>query len=59
MLFAVTGNEFAFKESPESMKAVMTAVWLMTEAAGNVIIIVITRLFSNYPQVMTNLVTLS
>ncbi|XP_026325195.1 peptide transporter family 1-like isoform X2 [Hyposmocoma kahamanoa] len=50
VLFAVTGNEFAFKESPESMKAVMTAVWLMTEAAGNVIIIVITRLFANYAQ---------
>ncbi|CAH2091444.1 unnamed protein product [Euphydryas editha] len=50
VLFAVTGNEFAFKEAPESMKAVMTAVWLLTEAAGNVIIIVITRLFANYEQ---------
>ncbi|GBP19346.1 Peptide transporter family 1 [Eumeta japonica] len=44
VLFAVTGNEFAFKEAPVSMKAVMTAVWLLTEAAGNVLIIVITRL---------------
>ncbi|XP_045450956.1 peptide transporter family 1-like [Melitaea cinxia] len=50
VLFAVTGNEFAFKEAPESMKAVMTAVWLLTEAAGNVIIIIITRLFANYKQ---------
>ncbi|XP_046968977.1 peptide transporter family 1-like [Vanessa cardui] len=50
VLFAVTGNEFAFKEAPESMKAVMTAVWLLTEAAGNVIIIIITRLFINYKQ---------
>ncbi|CAK1550637.1 unnamed protein product [Leptosia nina] len=50
VLFAVTGNEFSFKESPESMKAVMTAVFLLTEAIGNVIIIVITRLFTNYKQ---------
>ncbi|CAG9793689.1 unnamed protein product [Diatraea saccharalis] len=50
VLFAVTGNEFAFKEAPESMKAVMTASWLLTEAAGNVIIIVVTRLMSGYRQ---------
>lgn len=51
VLFAVTGNEFAFKEAPESMKAVMTSVWLLTEAVGNVIIIVITRLSANVSQV--------
>lgn len=51
VLFAVTGNEFSFKESPDSMKAVMTAVFLLTEAVGNIIIIVITRLFTNYQQV--------
>ncbi|KAJ0178481.1 hypothetical protein K1T71_006304 [Dendrolimus kikuchii] len=50
VLFAVTGNEFAFKESPESMKAVMTSVWLLTEAFGNIIIIIITRLFSDFYQ---------
>ncbi|XP_032520880.2 peptide transporter family 1-like [Danaus plexippus] len=50
VLFAVTGNEFAFKESPESMKAVMSAAWLLTEAAGNVIIIIVTRVFTNYKQ---------
>ncbi|XP_047504323.1 peptide transporter family 1-like [Pieris napi] len=50
VLFAVTGNEFSFKESPDSMKAVMTAVFLLTEAFGNIIIIVITRLFTNYQQ---------
>lgn len=51
MLFAVTGNEFAFKEAPESMKAVMTSVWLLTEAVGNVLIIIITRIFVNVSQV--------
>ncbi|XP_072947569.1 peptide transporter family 1-like [Epargyreus clarus] len=50
VLFAVTGNEFAFKESPQSMKAVMTAVFLLTESGGNIIIIVITRWFGNYAQ---------
>ncbi|XP_038206265.1 peptide transporter family 1-like [Zerene cesonia] len=50
VLFAVTGNEFSFKESPESMKAVMAAAFLLTEAIGNVIIIVITRVFVNYAQ---------
>ncbi|KAI5644186.1 POT family domain-containing protein [Phthorimaea operculella] len=50
VLFAVTGNEFAFKESPESMKAVISAVWLLTEAVGNIIIIIVTRIFANYPQ---------
>ncbi|XP_050672085.1 peptide transporter family 1-like isoform X3 [Leptidea sinapis] len=50
VLFAVTGNEFAFKESPESMRAVMYAVWLLTEAMGNVIIIIITRIFVDFQQ---------
>ncbi|XP_023934252.2 peptide transporter family 1-like [Bicyclus anynana] len=50
VLFAVTGNEFAFKQAPSSMKAVMTAVWLLTEAAGNVLIIIVTRVFVNYQQ---------
>ncbi|KAL4709266.1 hypothetical protein ACJJTC_013326 [Scirpophaga incertulas] len=50
VLFAVTGNEFAFKEAPDSMKAVMTASWLLTEAAGNILIIVITRIMSGYRQ---------
>ncbi|XP_045496035.1 peptide transporter family 1-like isoform X1 [Colias croceus] len=50
VLFAITGNAFSFKESPDSMKAVMTAFFLLTEAFGNVIIIVITRVFVNYTQ---------
>ncbi|XP_041986798.1 peptide transporter family 1-like [Aricia agestis] len=50
VLYAVTGNEFTFKEAPDSMRAVMTAVWLMTEALGNVLIIIITRLCVNCRQ---------
>ncbi|KAL0872177.1 hypothetical protein ABMA27_004584 [Loxostege sticticalis] len=50
VLFAVTGNEFAFKEAPDSMKSVMSAVWMLTTAVGNVIIIVVTRLLAGYPQ---------
>ncbi|XP_068618691.1 peptide transporter family 1-like [Battus philenor] len=47
VLFAVTGNEFAFKEAPESMKAVITAIWLLTEAFGNALIIIFTHLWCN------------
>ncbi|XP_063827883.1 peptide transporter family 1-like [Ostrinia nubilalis] len=50
VLFAVTGNEFAFKEAPDSMKAVMSAVWMLTNAVGNVIIIAVTRMLAGYRQ---------
>lgn len=50
-MFAITGTEFAFKEAPESMKAVLQAYWLFNEAIGNIIIIVVTRLGSGYRQV--------
>ncbi|XP_053606765.1 peptide transporter family 1-like [Plodia interpunctella] len=50
LLFGITGNEFVFKEAPESMKAVLTSAWLLTEAMGNVIIIVITRFLVGYGQ---------
>ncbi|XP_061378372.1 peptide transporter family 1-like [Danaus plexippus] len=45
VLFAITGSEFIFKEAPKSLKSVMTAAWLIIEAIGNIIIIVITRIF--------------
>ncbi|XP_047993013.1 peptide transporter family 1-like [Leguminivora glycinivorella] len=48
VLFCVTGNEFAFKESPESMKAVMSAIWMLTEAMGNILIIIVTRFMTGY-----------
>ncbi|CAG9560958.1 unnamed protein product [Danaus chrysippus] len=50
VLFAITGSEFIFKEAPETMKSVMTAAWLIIEAIGNIIIIVITRIFIDYSQ---------
>ncbi|XP_037976654.2 peptide transporter family 1 [Plutella xylostella] len=50
VLFAVSGNEFAFKEAPDSMRAVVSACFLLTEAAGNVVIIVVSRLCVNYQQ---------
>lgn len=44
VLFAVTGLEFVFQESPASLKVVMMSVWLLTDAVGNLIIIIITFL---------------
>ncbi|CAH2039874.1 unnamed protein product, partial [Iphiclides podalirius] len=58
VFFAVTGNEFAFKESPECMKAVITAIWLLTEAFGNVLIILFTRWWINISQVWPNFRTI-
>lgn len=42
VLFAVTGMEFVFKEAPPSMKVIMMSAWLLTDALGNAIIILIT-----------------
>eukprot|EP00053_Salpingoeca_punica_P014126 m.128236 g.128236 ORF g.128236 m.128236 type:complete len:728 (+) comp16387_c0_seq2:109-2292(+) len=41
ILFSVTGLEFAFVEAPESMKAVMQAIWLLTTAVGSIIVIIV------------------
>ncbi|XP_050303284.1 peptide transporter family 1-like [Anthonomus grandis grandis] len=41
LFFYVTGWEFAYEESPTSMKAVVTACFLLTSAFGNLIIVII------------------
>ena len=51
VLFEVIGIEFAFTEAPESMKSVLQAYWYLIEALGNILIVVVTRLGSNYLQV--------
>lgn len=40
-LFAITGNEFAYSQAAPSMRALVQAVWLMTSAAGNLIVVLI------------------
>jgi hypothetical protein len=41
VLFSITGNEFAYSQAPHSMKAVVMALWLLTDSIGNVIIMIV------------------
>ncbi|CAI2357258.1 unnamed protein product [Caenorhabditis sp. 36 PRJEB53466] len=49
ILFSITGYEFAYSQSAPSMKALVQALWLLTTAAGDTIIVIITilNLFQN------------
>lgn len=40
-LFSITGLEFSYSEASPSMKSVLTAIWLLTTAFGNVIDMII------------------
>lgn len=40
VLFSVTGLEFAYREAPRSMRALMQSAWLLTVCAGNVLVVV-------------------
>ncbi|XP_014209706.1 peptide transporter family 1 isoform X2 [Copidosoma floridanum] len=44
IMFSITGLEFAFTQAPASMKALLTAGWLLTVAFGNLIVVVIAKL---------------
>ncbi|XP_046824212.1 peptide transporter family 1 isoform X1 [Vespa crabro] len=41
VMFSVTGLEFAFTQSPPSMKSLMQSSWLLTVAFGNLIVVII------------------
>ncbi|XP_014600773.1 PREDICTED: peptide transporter family 1 [Polistes canadensis] len=41
VLFSITGLEFAFTQSPPSMKSLMQSSWLLTVAFGNLIVVII------------------
>lgn len=43
VLFSVTGVEFAFTQSPPSMKSLMQSSWLLTVAFGNLIVVIIAK----------------
>ncbi|XP_076679855.1 peptide transporter family 1 isoform X1 [Andrena cerasifolii] len=43
VMFSVTGLEFAFTQSPDSMKSLMQAAWQLTVAIGNLIVIIISE----------------
>lgn len=44
VLFSVTGLEFAFTQSPPSMKSLMQSSWLLTVAFGNLIVVIIAEI---------------
>lgn len=41
VMFSVTGLEFAYSQSPSTMKSLLQACWLLTVGFGNVIVVVI------------------
>lgn len=41
IMFSITGLEFSYSQAPASMKSVLQAAWLLTDAFGNLIIIII------------------
>ncbi|KAB0790799.1 hypothetical protein PPYR_15309 [Photinus pyralis] len=41
IMFSITGLEFAYSQSPTSMKSVLQACWLLTTAFGNLIVVII------------------
>lgn len=44
VMYSVTGLEFSYSQSPESMKSVIQAAWLLTVAFGNLLVVIITGL---------------
>lgn len=41
IMFSIPGLEFSFTQAPLSMKSLITSVWLLTVAFGNLIVIII------------------
>ena len=41
VMFSVTGLEFSYSQAPASMKSVVLALWMLTIALGNVIVILV------------------
>lgn len=53
ILFSITGYAFSYSEAPASMKSVIQAVWLLTNAAGSFIVILVTEL-NLFPRQVNN-----
>ncbi len=47
VLVSITGLEYAYTQSPKSMKSTMSAIWLLTVAIGNVFVAFINSSISN------------
>lgn len=55
IMFSVTGLEFAFTQAPTTMKSLLQAVWLLTVAFGNLIVVVIAEAHFFDRQVSVNI----
>lgn len=42
VMYSVTGLEFSYSQSPESMKSVIQSAWQLTVGVGNLIVVIIT-----------------
>ncbi|MGA2279348.1 MAG: POT family MFS transporter [Verrucomicrobiota bacterium] len=47
VLLSTTGLEFAFREAAPEMKSIIMSFWLLTIAFGDLLVVAVTRLFSN------------
>jgi len=47
VLVSITGLEYAYTQSPKSMKSTMTAIWLLTVSIGNVFVGIINNSIAN------------
>jgi POT family proton-dependent oligopeptide transporter len=47
VLLSTTGLEFAFREAAPEMKSIIMSFWLLTVAVGDLLVAVITKVFSN------------
>ncbi|WP_345951190.1 POT family MFS transporter [Mucilaginibacter sp. PAMB04274] len=46
-LVSITGLEYAYTQSPKSMKSTMSAIWLLTVAIGNIFVAYVNNSISN------------
>jgi POT family proton-dependent oligopeptide transporter len=47
VLVSTTGLEFAFREAAPEMKSIIMSFWLLTIAFGDLLVVVITKIFEN------------
>ncbi|KAG8275514.1 hypothetical protein J6590_084439 [Homalodisca vitripennis] len=51
IMLAVTGMEFSYSKAPQSMKSVISSLWLLTDSLGNLFIILVSEFTKDIPQV--------
>lgn len=54
VMFSIPGLEFAYAEAPSSMKTIIMAGWLLTLAAGNLVVVIIQAIVNFEKTVCSN-----